>query len=94
MNIFSLLSQNALVYRFYLQKHAELEIEMQSLRELKHREYTNAIQMLEDQFRSELEAEEIADQVMLILFMVFFSDSKSIFSIIVFNIMCNPTNGQ
>lgn len=67
MNIFSVLNQNALVYRFYLQKHAELEIEMQSLRELKHREYTNAIQMLEDQFRSELEAEEIADQVMLMI---------------------------
>ncbi|MCP9258681.1 hypothetical protein DINM_001692 [Dirofilaria immitis] len=55
--------ENTYMRRFYLQKHSELEFEMQSLRELKHPEYSNAIQMLEEQFRTELESEEIADQL-------------------------------
>ncbi|VDM19454.1 unnamed protein product [Wuchereria bancrofti] len=55
--------ENTYMRRFYLQKHAELELEMQSLRELKHPEYTSTIQMLEEQFKTELEAEEIADQL-------------------------------
>lgn len=68
-----------LTYRFYHQKHAELEFEMQSLRELRHPEYASTIQMLEEQFRTELEAEEISDQVMLISLMVFVSDSDLLF---------------
>lgn len=72
------LSQYPIV-RFYHQKHAELEFEMQSLRELRHPEYASTIQMLEEQFRTELEAEEISDQVMLILFMIFDSDLNVFF---------------
>lgn len=52
---------------------------MQSLRELRHPEYASTIQMLEEQFRTELEAEEISDQVMLISLMVFVSDSDLLF---------------
>ncbi|KAK6100380.1 Sds3-like family protein [Brugia pahangi] len=55
--------ENTYMRRFYLQKHAELELEMQTLQELQHMEYISTIQMLEEQFKTELEAEEIADQL-------------------------------
>lgn len=87
VNIFSASSQNTLVYRFYLQKHAELEFELQSLRELTHPQYTNTIQMFEEQFKTELETEEIVDQVILIDFLTFVFDWGFTFPTTGFEIM-------